>query len=167
MCWGANVAFEMAQQLRRAGERVDLLACIDGQRPPVLRSAAARAGGGRRAPDSPGAYIVGRLRVLRTVLNYMWSPQGRRLIAIQHIHKQARVTYRADPYDGDIDLFRIDSDPRAPLYEAQWRALTTATFRAHILSGTHGTIMEAPHVSLLARLLRSRLDEAAARGRAP
>src|SRR5439155_3636570 len=35
-CFGGIVAFEMAQQLHRLGERVDLLAIFDDDRPPQL-----------------------------------------------------------------------------------------------------------------------------------
>jgi thioesterase domain-containing protein/aryl carrier-like protein len=165
MCWGSNVAFEMACRLRAQGEQVALLAVIDGRQPPwPADGVAGIKGDAPRDEGMPGvvlgawAFAANRVRALRAFSRYVWSAQGRRVIHMEHLHKLARRAYRAQRlFDGDITLFRVGSAVRAPAYEAGWARLTTGRLVVHPVEGEHHTVHREPHVRSLAEKLGAAL----------
>lgn len=129
--YGSIVAFEMAQQLRRSGETVGLLALLDGPSPLVARKGERRsdvvmmAGLARSMarqsgvelslpheelqalpPDEALAHILAELheaRLLPAGVDLAWVRQALRGVRLR---EEALQLYEPEPYDGTITLFR-------------------------------------------------------------
>jgi amino acid adenylation domain-containing protein len=135
--FGGVVAFEMAQQLRRAGEETSLLALLDTPLPPgrsadaeldtaTVISALAREQARQRGRELSfnAAALAGldleaqlelalaALRELAVIGSEVDVPMLRRFIAGYRARMQAVERYQAEPYPGLITLFRpLDADP--------------------------------------------------------
>lgn len=155
---GGTVAFEMAQQLRAAGEDIAFLGLLDTWAPGVYRRPA-------------GSGLIGRLRArLRPLLQ-----RDRITHALLHAlglkppggfpdgasaHWWAHWSYRPRMYPGRVDLYIADvsrleaSDPLLG-----WSRRVGGNLTLHSVSGSHGLMMKPPHVDALAALIRQRLDE--------
>jgi thioesterase domain-containing protein len=129
--YGAVVAFEMAQQLRRAGEQVALLAVLDGFSPRISRRGAGRgdvlmiAGLAREMARTAGvaidlghaeiremdrdqaiAKVLGLLKSQRLLPPEVDAGWVLRLLRGMRLREEALQRYEAEPYDGRITLFR-------------------------------------------------------------
>jgi amino acid adenylation domain-containing protein len=155
---GGTVAFEMAQQLRAAGEDIAFLGLLDTWAPGVYRRPA-------------GSGLIGRLRArLRPLLQ-----RDRITHALLHAlglkppggfpdgasaHWWAHWSYRPRMYPGRVDLYIADvsrleaSDPLLG-----WSRRVGGNLTLHSVSGSHGLMMKPPHVDALAALIRQRLEE--------
>jgi thioesterase domain-containing protein/acyl carrier protein len=180
-CFGGIVAFEMARQLSQQGEKVALLALIDGGMPPNIYSQWRNADGTKKAKSlaeywQSFAYFSRRGQLLN-ILKYRSQQKLRKLKArffptptpvdsrmanVQKVfraHMQARVNYSpASSYSGKITIFasgtlRLDQ-------QASWQELTTEPIDFHFVGGSHGTIDEEPYVGILAAKLKDCLDTA-------
>jgi thioesterase domain-containing protein len=136
--FGAIVAFEMARQLRAAGEEVRLLALLDSLAPlPGLRGegnegslderslidlwAGEHSGdGGAAVLGSPGslgspaereALVLERLRQLRLLPQGAGLPELRRGLRVYRAHRLALLGYSQEVYPGRITLFRTALTP--------------------------------------------------------
>ncbi|MDO7843037.1 non-ribosomal peptide synthetase [Sphingomonas immobilis] len=65
--------------------------------------------------------------------------------------------YTPPVYQGDVILFQPDDHPGVLDFVKEWRAQVHGEFEAHIVPGGHRTMLEAPHVDVLAGLLQARL----------
>lgn len=184
---GGVIAYEMARQLRTAGDAVDLLALFDSDphcgRPRVGLSGRFKQDGNHlsdRRPSSIARYTARGLRNLaqaartalwRRLFGTAWRlceackwaiPQRmRRPIAANFL---AIHTYRPRPYAGDVVLFR--AQPYAwdrPDAHEGWRGLIGGTLDIRPTSGLHHEMLEEPYVAELARKLGDCLREAGAR----
>jgi thioesterase domain-containing protein/acyl carrier protein len=180
-CFGGIVAFEMARQLSQQGEKVALLALIDGGMPPNIYSQWRNADGTKKAKSlaeywQSFAYFSCRGQLLN-ILKYRSQQKLRKLKArffptptpvdsrmanVQKVfraHMQARVNYSpTSSYSGKITIFasgtlRLDQ-------QASWQELTTEPIDFHFVGGSHGTIDEEPYVGILAAKLKDCLDTA-------
>jgi aspartate racemase len=178
--YGGIVAFEMAQQLTRAGEEVGLLALFDTRAPgyPRLRrNAPARFHLFRRLgnpfPQSPkrGWPEMRRemFRIWARSLNIRWRRLTRRALSQESLYFYflnvtfaARSRYRAIPYPRPITLFRVPAQPPNEIYATDpllgWGGLAAGGLEVIDIEGFHGQPMfREPYVRGLAEKLRDRL----------
>ncbi len=182
-CFGGIVAFEMAQQLQRQGERVALLAVLDVLVPPhttlqVYRSGdddADNVSSGRRLLYR-GMYVLRqgplkqimwlrRLRQMRLeegILPNVFGPQARYIREASDAHFQARLNYEPQVYPGRITLFANSEHTGGR--QLNWAELTTAGVDIHIIPGNHLTMLQPPHLQTLVEKLRHVRDKALADG---
>lgn len=180
-CFGGIVAFEMARQLSQQGQKVALLALIDGGMPPNIYLKYRNENGSQRSKSlaeywESFVYFF-RKGQLFTILDYRYRKTLRKLKArfsqnqakpdplmanVQKVfrsHMKARAEYLpASSYSGKITIFasgtlRLDQ-------QASWEELATEGIDCHFVGGSHGTIDQEPHVGVLAAKLRACIDEA-------
>jgi enterobactin synthetase component F len=187
-CFGGVVAYEMACQLRAAGDEVALLAIIDAVPPRGTGGVARRLlnGGLRvaeraieaiRAPQplkrlremgrrfSRRRRIVegeGGLEVLRGLMAGLdaW-PEAHQRIA--RVHYAALMRYRPGRFDGSILYIRSSERPQRWMLDdgaGGWRGLARAV-EVHEVAAPHLGIVEEPHVREVADILDSALRRCA------
>ncbi|KAB8334016.1 amino acid adenylation domain-containing protein [Scytonema tolypothrichoides VB-61278] len=180
---GGIIAYEMAQQLRKQGQEVGLIAMLDSSVPGFTKRSPFR----KRifihiknifqfGPDYlikklvrwskwSKSYItekyttfLGRTQPLTETDNYMFI-----------VHKQAWETYSFQPYPGRITLLRTDDNSRDtqegvvgfqtdPLLG--WGNLITGGIDLHNIPGAHSTMLGEPHVRVVAEKLKDCLEKA-------
>jgi thioesterase domain-containing protein len=178
--FGGVVAFEVARELERQGQRVALLALFDSfvpghgrRRPAALLEREIR-----RAPLHVGALLHGtnRLSYLRRKLHtavrlvegslwrmlLRWHRRGgwlpHVLRSVEQGNKVALCDYVPDVYGGRITLFKV-ARPRSIDPCVGWENLTAGGLDTHELRGTHLDIVVEPNVKTLAERLSRVLDE--------
>jgi thioesterase domain-containing protein len=155
---GGIVAFEMAQQLHLKGEVVSTLALLDCYAPGV----------------SHKGIFWSQLRRLLTLKDlrhfqeYLYHrilyPPGlrnlRQMHTIGETHRWAHWSYKPKPYPGRIDLFVADeSEKRASDPLLGWSKVIKGELVVHSVPGTHGLMVKAPCVDVLAEKLQHILDQ--------
>ena len=181
--FGAVVAFEMAQQLRRAGEQVDVLFLLDppgrdlvDTSAPVtdvvrrhLRHMASRNVSGifeylwprikDRLDLNIGAQVVTRVNALRVKF---YLSMGRRLPPslrgpyILGIYAQALRAYVPQRYAGPVTLTKAHEAPYKRRLD--WAKLTTSEPRILHVNGSHRDLAMEPQVGQWAESLKELLD---------
>lgn len=183
--FGGLVAFEMAQQLTQKGEDVQLLAMLDTIAPcntlsfcqtlkffletalwstlPFLLDY------GTLAADRlqfPKAWIsrwqwsaVTRLIPEESRLRLFDESAVTPLLRLVHAHSQATYHYTPQPYPHCITLFRAADQPKAiePDSTLGWKNLSS-NVQVHSIPGNHLSLLQQPHVQVLAKQLRPYLS---------
>jgi thioesterase domain-containing protein len=145
-CYGAVVAFEMAHQLRAAGEEVALLALcnVTAFDFPALVSPLARLRYRAHAALRDVANVIARLshhgrrlfaargsrlRYVASVIERAYRPRS------VPVEKQAFETYVSRPYSDDVLLVLNEAQTRAYTREpeAAWRGLTDGRLTVHLV----------------------------------
>ncbi len=187
--FGGLVAFEMARQLWKQGDRVALLALLDPPMPGIanqaieiddvqavnlfIRDLQGRFGGTipTRNQDELQAlnwdellyYVLDIARSIKLVPSDAGLPQVRRLLHIFKRNTKAMLKYTPQAYTGNIQLFRTNEggvyDRQDPA--AGWRNLAEH-IEIHLLPGNHYTFLKEPFVQSLTEQLKICLDEALA-----
>ncbi|MBK8551796.1 MAG: AMP-binding protein [Ignavibacteria bacterium] len=177
-CFGGRVAFEMAQQLRKAGHEVALLAIFDTWPPfistpkpyiPPKRDARhfmvrslhhLRAGALWTVVKNYSAYVYFKTKKgIKEKAEYMLSDSKKKIFdEIRQIHFKAQDRYVASKYPGKITLIECAN------YKAEnkegWRKLAEEGLESHVIPDTeHTTIMSEPHIKLFAEKLNQILDK--------
>jgi amino acid adenylation domain-containing protein len=147
--FGGLVAYEMAQQLQRAGQEVGLLALIDTHPGTVLEI---------ELDDEA------LLRQFKSDMNAMNGSEGagldsdhlNRLFQVFRGNAHATVHYEPQPYEGRITYFRasdrLSEYPIDPIDE--WRNLAGDGVEVHVAPGNHYTMLKEPAVLVLADWLK-------------
>ena len=179
--YGGIAAFEMARQLRAAGEEVELLALLDTGRPERRdegRMALDHAGVLRRILTDlfgwgPTAGVTAeslrphppeeQLRLAALRLGERLFPQERipeiaALTRVRMANHNALVDYDARPYAGRVTYLQTRGS--ASLWNSQdalgfWGGLAEGGFDVHSVPGSHGTLLQPPHVAGVAAALRT------------
>jgi len=186
-CFGALVAYDIAQRLLRDGEEIRLLAFVNGPSPAYLRSGGRRrlasrsqpAAGARqkalRALQEPrriAAQVKWRATlarrkverpIVRVYVARQWPlPQALRDNFFVNIHLVAERAYDPDPYPGEILSFQgqglYSGDP-----ELGWGELAEGGVETLVVPGEHiGTrqAMWEPYVGFIAEHMHRYLDVA-------
>ncbi|MEO0835854.1 MAG: condensation domain-containing protein, partial [Cyanobacteria bacterium J06642_3] len=180
-CFGGIVAYEMARQLVQQGEKVALLALIDGGLPPNIYSQMRNADGSKKAKslrENWQSFVYFRRNgQMPTILKYRYRQQLRKLRCrlfpktsepdplmanVQRVfrsHMKARANYMpSSAYPGKITIFasgtlRLDQ-------QESWAELATEGIEYHFVGGSHGTIDQEPYVGILANKIRDSLNRA-------
>jgi thioesterase domain-containing protein len=104
----------------------------------------------RKGPE----HLLQRLRHLRKLRR----PEVRATQVEAEIRQYARKGYRAQPYGGDIALFRA-IERYGPAYSVDeflgWRSVTQGTLVVHDVPGDHYSMLNPPNVHVLAEKLRA------------
>ena len=184
-CIGGVIAFEMARQLQRDGQKIALLALLDpafrGIAPPTtladylryrLRSTlgvvgfvAGRVrlfvGEVRGLPlASWGRYLSGKAATLRAVADHQRLPAGmRREIAQDRViaaHRLALKAYAPPPYPGEITVFRsADRRTRASRVVVDLQTLCAGAEIEHVPGTDSGSALREPQIAVLVERLRA------------
>lgn len=179
--FGGVLAFELAQQLVAAGERVDFLGLFDAN--PVVDSTTGvltRDGtlferlsevlaeiDGRLAAGGAEADVAHLLTDPRlsgllgnTIPEGVTATHVRKNLLLTRDNVRAAMEYRAAPYGGAIDLFQ-PADVPTPIQESQaaaLRQLAQGPLRTHTVPGDHYSILRAPLVETMARAVDGALE---------
>ena len=180
--FGGSVALEMAKRLQAEGETVALLVLLDCHTPIADRPSRARlvqmALWGatvrmKRLRTSPAGYAQQAARRLRARLGDAVTrhvapgpderPSGdAEPPTMQTACRLAAMTYRATPYAGEAVLLQSRLQRKHPS-DPRWWSDLVGTLIVREVPGTHGTMLEAPHVRETAAALRDELAAAQAR----
>ena len=167
---GGTYAWEVAQQLHRAGRRVAMLAMLDSGpigRVPWFYYVLAMAS---YLPDrlmihchnwwkltarKKFSYLPGRWAALRYWIRQNQAPPTTKPalsipIAEDHYLAAGRV-YRLEPYPGKVDLFT--SEQAWSGWSWYWRRMARGGATFHRVPGNHHTMLVQPHLPVLARAL--------------
>jgi thioesterase domain-containing protein len=183
--FGGLMAFEMAQQLRRQGQGVALLALLDPARPRSALSPLTPTRGFQEelrrhrhsltslAPYERPTYFLervrGRLHAGATMLREQCTriacevllslryplPSSWRDFYTLDLYEQAIHAYHPHSYPGRMVLFLTATT--APKMQATWEPLGTGGVEVHVVPGDHKTILDEPHFAAWATLLREHL----------
>jgi len=179
--FGGTTALEMAHQLRKQGERVELLGMLDSRQRDymtlMLSKDSVRTRLDRRfarflgnlAPLSFGekvAYLRGKLftRLLRRCYSIALSMGFRTvpsfLKSTEDISWLAAINYKPAPWPGQLTLFRasVQPDPRLPK-DLGWTPLAEGGVEVLELPGDHDLVFREDNTRVLAEKLRARLEQ--------
>jgi thioesterase domain-containing protein len=154
---GGIVAYEMAQQLRAAGDQVDFLGLLDSWAPGTYRRAPNGSLMGRLvAPLRP---YTNRQRLKHLVCS-LTGLSPRHFPDAASAQWWAHWSYRPTTYPGRVDLYVAN----ASLLEASapclgWSSLVEGQLVQYAVEGSHGLMVQPPRVHELAQMLQDRLDE--------
>ena len=172
---GGVVAFEMAKQLIAAGERIGSLVFLDSVAPGVempttrdkldnyvaglRKEGIGHAFNGAKQAANRRLEVVARLarKPLRRLFPYHY-----RLENIADTWTEAFAAYQPTPYAGDAMLFRASSGLVAGVdigHFNGWEGLILGDTEVNVAPGDHFSMCEQPHVRVLARRLRSYLQQ--------
>ncbi|MBS1261524.1 MAG: Phenolphthiocerol synthesis polyketide synthase type I Pks15/1 [Calditrichaeota bacterium] len=178
---GGYLAWEMACQLRDAGEQVALLAMFDTFGPGYYSFEI----GGSRLPHQLES-LIWKLQLhldtlatlnLKHKLNYLtrkfkhgnWrnrtGTSGAAIRKVEDVTYEAVLNYKPRPYDGKVTLFRASRQPKYSTGDPllNWEPYVTGEIELHEIYGTHGHLVEVPHVEELAKSLNAVLETTHAR----
>jgi thioesterase domain-containing protein len=178
LSFGGLVAFEIAQQLRRQGEDVALLALFDTYEPGEYGELSIRQ---KLSLHLKSYRQHGQGYILEKVKRRMYVERKKISNLLNHVHpnlghsedgqssanlktllfSQASATYQPEAYPGKIILFHAlyDSNFR-PSTEAGWQQLAMDGLEVHEIPGDHFSILKEPHVGQLAQTLTAAIDGA-------
>jgi thioesterase domain-containing protein len=181
---GGVVAFEMARQLRAAGEEVELVALLDSYATQSVAvdddgaddaeadlyaqfiqhlglSVSALAGYAeefrRLAGDERLAFVLERIMAAEDRYARLGAARMRRLFEVFETHTRAARAYRPGPFDGRVALFAA-SEGGGEAAAAGWSALAAGGLDFRLMPGDHYTLLERPNVEVLAGELGARLQ---------
>jgi amino acid adenylation domain-containing protein len=156
---GGVLAYEMAQQLTRAGEKVALLALIDSYPPALLRQL--DAADGAMADDPVSRLRLAFTRDLVAVAGpgaTIPAEHGEQLFQIFQAHVEALESYMPAAYAGPLTLFCC-AGPESGEQIRAWGALAEGGLSVRELPGDHYGILRAPVVVQLAEWLAGCLGD--------
>ncbi len=189
-CWAGGLTFEMACQLRSAGQEVALLALIDSPCPGYKRAGPVPSRSKSRARDYAGRIWRNllHLRKLRPgampaflgakIGNFAMRVAGGAAFRLSlrlgraalpglrtrsGVLLQAGKLYRPQSYPGRLTLFRAkgNSTVERSLYWG-WDQVAAGGVELCVVEGGHDSMLEEPHVTGLAAMLRDHLERAQA-----
>lgn len=182
VCLGGVVAYEIAQQLRAAGETVALTVLIDSYLPGKMSHLHERSPLAQYVDRHIGEMLLlpgiarlkyvaqwaanGGIRLGRFIGLRDHSSLARATGNVTKVHRRAVFAYKPKSYAGKIvQLMCSDAAHRA--YEDRrlaWSSVASAGFEIRIIPGNHHTMVEEPYAQTLAQELQNCLDrEEAAR----
>lgn len=175
--FGGQVAFVMAQQLTSAGQTVALLALLDASDPSSdlildthnLFSRHLETMGDLSVVEWPGYLSVRLVKTVsrgmkwialnlrRAILDPYLSTAGKLSSDPQRqleINKTMRFIYRPTPFVGDAVLFLAEkpASARSEIHD-EWNKLVKGKFELRNVPGDHWSMLQEPHVRILAREL--------------
>jgi amino acid adenylation domain-containing protein len=194
-CFGALVAFEMAQQLGRAGQDVGALVMLNGPAPEYLRRGSAndrrwaRAASGNGAPGKEHRAQRGLMGKVAARLARPWRALRRRAKGLlflarvtgwlpvpfsaevqeelfQQITRRAELSYYPSKYPGRIVLFQSQGFYEAP--QLGWGELAEGGVESYEIASAHDSqrqLLNEPAVTRLGALLEELLANSETRCR--
>lgn len=167
---GGVIALEMGHVLGRSGRYPDAVVLIDSPLPgqsanpqaALLADLAARKGGLPAASDGASLTAEGAWQIATAlgVLGGLDRGGFDRLLGLYDCHLRALGRYCPRPYPGRIVVLTA----REGAGSREWGTLGTGPVEAHAISGSHHSILAAPHLLELARALETSLGRARSEG---
>jgi amino acid adenylation domain-containing protein len=178
---GGVVAFEMAQQLHAQGQRVPLLAILDGRIPTPddtfpeqdaeAISLVERYFGISFGPmesltelpeDEQFAILLEEAKSAGLIPAELDVSQARRFVMLLRNDLRATQTYGLHRYPGRIAFFKASESLVGPSADPTmgWSDWADGGVEVHVVPGNHANLMYAPHVEVLATKLTACLDHA-------
>jgi thioesterase domain-containing protein/acyl carrier protein len=180
--FGGLAAYEMAQQLRAAGDEVSMVAMFDTYAPAALSDDLRHLDEVQRlislfgddvdlsedhlrslGEEARVQYVVLKAKEVDLLPPSFTVAEARRLLAMFHANSVAVHAYEPKPYPGTVTLFfaqektdavaSVTSDDPTHGWSALARDVTV-----HDAGGNHHTMMRKPHVLALGTRLRAILD---------
>jgi NADPH:quinone reductase-like Zn-dependent oxidoreductase/thioesterase domain-containing protein/acyl carrier protein len=184
LCMGGVIAFEMAQQLVKAGQQVEMLAMFDSfPAPPLQQQAANRrfkpvVGFGRLIRNRIVLYrdemrgmsirerfqfILRKLKVARRIVETGELAEGRNEFftsVVERANGRALIDYKPQPYGGRL-LYFFATERKVPPHLDQrsiWRTLVAGDIEQHELPTIDsGAMLREPHVFAVAKQIENYL----------
>ena len=177
---GGVIAFEMAQQIHAQGQRVALLALLDGRIPtpdetfPEEDSGAIllveRYFGISFGPmeslaelpkDKQLAFVLEQAKSAGLVPAELDVSQARRFVNILRSDLRATQNYGLHLYPGRITFFRASETlaGTSPDPTLGWSEWASGGVEVHVVPGNHANLMYEPHVEVLAEKLTACLNQ--------
>jgi acyl transferase domain-containing protein/thioesterase domain-containing protein len=155
---GGWVAFEMAQQLRGAGEAVGLLGLVDTFVGDYLEKMMQSMSLLERAKEFFASGVFGKLYRLFPIFG---RPLPQRVGTLKDIHRFAALKYKPTVYSGSLVIFRSITQSALNGHDELlgWGGLA-AGMEVEGIPGTHRDLTREPNVQVLAKKLRACLDRA-------
>ena len=167
--FGAIVAYEMAQQLQKAGKPVALLAIIDN--PPPLTKRLAHVWGnirffGTTIVPALGAYFADYRAMRRNQPTSLQLPTLQRLLRTTLANTQAGRHYVLQSYPGRVTLLRSDQNFTKLTQQADlgWHEFAQGGVDIVRVPGDHMNLLRKPNVQTLAARLTACLATATSKG---
>ncbi|HXP34129.1 MAG TPA: non-ribosomal peptide synthetase [Chthoniobacterales bacterium] len=181
---GGVVAFEMARLLSQGGEEVKFLGLLDtyGGEYPRMRKDLSRRQKLKVAVQGllpvaqrddvnfrslrKGVLDWFRRQLIHLDLRFHFRrrplPYRLRFLYLQEVCFAARRRYQLQPFSGRIDLFRVEHQPSAELFEQDpflgWNGVAFGGIEIHDLPGYHGQHLREPDVKSLGQKMLACLD---------
>jgi amino acid adenylation domain-containing protein len=189
--FGGVIAFEMAQQLRQQGEQIGILVILDtcregyNWRPPLLKRIYLHSNNLMKQGPAYLWYKLGRFsHWTKNRLQTKYRLQNRykyyleaelvsktdKHLEIIDANVQAGSQYIFSPYSGQVVLLRTEDEYRDEAigmqYDVQfgWGDLVTGGVDVHYIPGSHLSLLDEPHVQVLAEKLKNCLNKATSQG---
>jgi len=178
---GGVVAFEMAQQLHAQGQRVALLALLDGRIPTpdeTFPEEDSEAIGlveqyfgisfgpmeslAELPKDEQLAFMLEQAKSAGLVPAELDVSQARRFVALLRSDLRATQNYGLHLYPGRITVFKASETPAGASSDPTlgWNEWASGGVEVHVVPGNHANLMYEPHVEILAEKLTACLDQA-------
>jgi thioesterase domain-containing protein len=178
---GGSVAYEIASRLRAAGEEVALLVLLDTPAPDTLgfksrlvAHARTLAGRNEHSDHTLGERIAGAARSARTkVVRKLRHTGVSRSEAAEHDRWLSKLgererAYEPPKYPGEVVVLGTEGSIHALHSKALgWDKHVTGAVEPVLVPGGHLTMLEPPHIAVLARELAERVAQAQASTAAP
>ncbi|MBW4493512.1 MAG: amino acid adenylation domain-containing protein [Oscillatoria princeps RMCB-10] len=182
---GGIIAFEIAQQLVRGGEKVGMVALLDTgstlalltkevEIPPLsYQLSIHKLNLSRLEPRDKVIYISDRVKwkmqgLLRKIAKKLghstsepeWEELPEHFLVIEELNRQAVRNYVPQVYPGRLTLFRALERPTAEYYDPLlgWGGLAAGGVEIQEVPGHHVTMMFEPYVRVLAEKLKACLE---------
>ncbi|MBM4269390.1 MAG: AMP-binding protein [Deltaproteobacteria bacterium] len=169
--FGGLVAFEIAQQLLRAGEGVGLLALIECDGAREFHTRAGQVGLFVRNLLALDASRAARVLLARAAYalslarhRLRQTSDERDVVKQIDLQKEADVAtalaYRPSPYPGDVALFTCSDRPMTAVVDERggWGGVVRGSLHVERVPGDHYTMLAPPNVAVLADALQRALD---------
>jgi thioesterase domain-containing protein len=185
ICLGGVIAYEMAQQLIAQGQEVGLLVLIDSTfprkseylrlRPNTIMLMDWHLGELLRMSSSEKIKYISQKtvtlfsRIRKTLLKSV-GKRGENSVVTQNIRRvmdanlEALANYSPSPYPGKVTLFWCAETPLRAYedHRTAWSTVAEEGLEVHLIPGDHMSMVEPPHVAVMAKTLQRCLARATA-----
>ncbi|MFE2322531.1 amino acid adenylation domain-containing protein [Streptomyces sp. NPDC059385] len=171
--FGGLLAFEMAVQLRAAGDEVGLLTVMDSfprtdavdERDEQVRLGWLMEGIGHHRDEFDGRRIVPddlyeTLRRDNSPLARMGRERLRRVVDLMGRHQLLNTRYKPGEYAGDVELFLAERSPwgEVTAKDVLWKEFMTGSVRVHRVDCAHDDMLDPEPLTAIGPALRAALD---------
>jgi thioesterase domain-containing protein len=156
--FGGLVAFEMAQQLQKANHQVALLALLDTPAPIAANKPSFWDGCKfllNTAAVSVWPYVIDYFYLIIAPNKQRKTHRLRPMLRVFAASSQAAFNYKPQPYSEQITLFSTAKRFTKAYLDSTmgWSELTKGKVEVHKVPGNHLTILQKPHIQMIARQL--------------
>lgn len=177
-CTAGVLAYEVAVQLRAAGEDVPLVLLAHATNPTErYRIGTAKLAWSklryhldqlRRQPAGERwRYLRERIQGVGAAVGFQTADLDENALRLRAKLDRSLLDYRPPAYAGDVALFQPSERPDLLDSRPGWAPLISGRFVAHDVSGTHSSMLLQPHVEQFGAMLREELLRAQAAPTAP